>query len=223
MNIIAFRPETSDSGSAADANRKTTGIVAGTHVATTNGWRPVEAIIPGERILTFDGGLQPVLRVKRARLWSRARACPRRSWPLTVPSQALGNNTPMTLLPDQPVMLESDAAEDISGDPFALLPAEALEGFRGIARIFPEESVEIVTLYFEIEQVVFANIGARFLCPADDVDADGDSELDGYVTMSLKQATRLTRAIADGEANAAEAAFVNHSARANAAGPVRRP
>ncbi len=188
------------------------GIIAGTRVATTIGWRPIEEVKPGERVLTFDGGLQEVARVDRSRLWARAKACPRRHWPLHVPVDALGNQTPMQLLPDQPVMLESDAAEDIFGDPFTLMPAAALEGFRGIRRELPDATTEIVTLFFEEEQVVFANIGALFLCPADvsAVDeAHGRTSGEVYSMLPLEKAADLTRMIAREESRAAENAFAD--------------
>ena len=40
---------------------RTTGLVAGTRIATAMGWRAVEAIAVGDLVLTFDNGLQPVV------------------------------------------------------------------------------------------------------------------------------------------------------------------
>ena len=88
------------------------------------------------------------------------------TWPLHVPAGALGNREDMYLMPGQAVLVESDTAEEVLGDPFAMIPAAALDGFRGISRVAPQERVEVVTLSFAQDEVVFANIGALFFCPA---------------------------------------------------------
>ncbi len=141
------------------------GLVSGTRVATRMGWRPVEAITEGDEVLTFDHGLQTVIEVRREVVWSATTDCPEHLWPLHVPADALGNLQETHLLPEQHVLVESDAAEDFLGDPFAMLPAEALVGFRGITRQMPTEVIEVVTLHFRRDEIVFANIGALFYQP----------------------------------------------------------
>ena len=69
------------------------------------------------------------------------------------------------LLPGQTVMIESDVAEEVYGDAFALIPATALDGYRGIERVIPEARFEVITLHFAQDEIVFANIGALFHCP----------------------------------------------------------
>ena len=141
------------------------GLVSGTRVATRMGWRPVEAIAVGDEVLPFDHGLQTVIEVRRDVVWNAASTCPEHLWPLRVPAGALGNLQETYLLPEQHVLVESDAAEDYLGDPFAMLPAEALIGFRGITRQMPTQMIEVVTLHFRRDEVVFANIGALFYQP----------------------------------------------------------
>lgn len=172
---------------------RTAGLVSGTKVASTLGWRPVEAIDVGDKVLTFDGGMQPVVRVERETLWKGTAACPKEQWPLRVPTGALGNQDPMFLLPDQNVLIESDTAEEVLGDPFALIPALALEGVSGIRRIRPHRVLEVITLHFETDQIVFANIGALFHCPAaaqsDLLTAEGENR---YEPLPLTQACLLS-------------------------------
>lgn len=141
------------------------GIVAGTKVATAVGWRPVEAIIAGDRVLTFDAGLQTVIEVRRQVLYASVTLVPMDNWPLFVPAGALGNRADMQILPGQNVLIESDTAEAMYGDPFVLLPAAALEGYNGISRLALSARVEVVSLHFAQDQIVHANIGALFLCP----------------------------------------------------------
>lgn len=147
------------------AGGKTAGLAMGTKVATSLGWRPVEAVVPGDRVLTFDSGMQEITHVTRGVLWQGPDACPRRLWPLMVPAGALGNAQSMTILPDQPVVIESEVGKEIYGDPFTLVPAGALEGFRGIERMPPEAEAGVVTLHFHRDQVVFGSAGALFYCP----------------------------------------------------------
>lgn len=142
------------------------GLVTGTRVATNIGWRMVEAIAPGDLALTFDGGMQVVRRITRNILWSSPNNCPEHLWPLHVPAGAFGNQNDMQLLPEQIVMVESDAAEESFGDPFALMPAAALRGFNGIYPVKPHGDIVVYTLHFDQEQVVFACSSALFHCPS---------------------------------------------------------
>jgi hypothetical protein len=133
------------------------GIVAGTRIATAMGWRPVEALAAGDLVMTFDHGLRPVVAVHRSQLFAGRNACPRHMMPLAVPEGALGNASPMLLLPEQTVLVESDLAEAVFGDPFAVIPAAALEGYRGIDRITPHQRVEIVVVQCAEDEVIYAN------------------------------------------------------------------
>ncbi|WP_425049383.1 Hint domain-containing protein [Psychromarinibacter sp. S121] len=139
------------------------GMLAGTKVATAKGWCPVETLTEGDLVLTFDRGLQPLRRVTKTRS-STGQNVPQSEWPLFVPKDALGNSQPLMLQPTQPVMIESDAAEVLYGDPFALIDAFVLDGYRGIARLQPEGPVETIGLCFDQDEVVFVNDGALVFC-----------------------------------------------------------
>lgn len=170
------------------------GLISGTKVATGMGWRPVEAIAEGDNVLTFDGGLQAITKVSRIRLWSGQETCPRQFWPLEVPAGALGNREVMRVLPGQNIMVESDAAEDLYGDPFSLLPVEAIEGLYGVERTPPDSDVEVIVLHFAADQVVFAENGALFFCPAfkDMIDAASAQEARPfYSILSMDEARFL--------------------------------
>ncbi|WP_417249328.1 Hint domain-containing protein [Celeribacter sp.] len=176
----------------------TAGLVAGTQVATAIGWRIVEAVQEGDKVLTFDDGLQTVRRVERRFVEVGRRAT---DVPLHVPAGALGNREAMLLLPDQPVMVESDLGEAMFGDPFTLVPAHALTGFKGIAPDADAEVFEVISIYFDSEQVVFGNVGALFFCPAaesvDLLDAAAESYTPGYEVLSPDQALRFVAAMRD--------------------------
>lgn len=178
------------------------GIVAGTHIATNMGWRPVEAIAVGDMVMTFDHGLRPVVAVHRSQLFAGRTACPRHMMPLAVPPGALGNASPMLLLPEQTILLESDLAEAVFGDPFALIPAAALEGYRGIDRITPHQRVEIITLQFEEEEIVYANGSGMIHCAS--VHGTSISVLmeatEGYAALPMDMARAIVAQMIESDA-----------------------
>jgi hypothetical protein len=140
------------------------GLIEGTFIACENGWRPVGAITVGDLVMTFDNGLQPVTELRRSLLWTTDSEKRQSLQHLEVPRKALGNLTPMRLLPEQRVLLESDAAEALHGDPFVLVPAAALEGYRGITRVVPYQPTEIFSLGFDREEVIYANGASLVHC-----------------------------------------------------------
>ena len=143
----------------------TQGIMAGTRVASNLGWRPVEALTAGDKVLTFDNGMQTLAEVRREVLWLDATHVPEQHWPVTVPAGALCNRAALTVMPDQGVMVESDVADDAVEDPFAVIAARQLVGLRGITRTPPRRQVEVVTLIFSEAQVIYAEGGALLHCP----------------------------------------------------------
>jgi len=153
----------SDFGSIAE------GLIAGTLVATEMGWQPVEDLAPGDRIVTFDNGMRPLKSVNVSTLWTAESSAPRSVWPLEVPQRALGNREVIHLLPDQSVLIESDEAEALYGDPFLMISAGVLEGYEGITRVPPAREMVIVTLEFDRDEVVYANGTTLVHCPNDRV------------------------------------------------------
>ena len=142
------------------------GLVAGTQVATSIGWRSVEAIAIGDEVLTFDRGMQPVRHVTRGLLWRAEDSCPEALWPMKVPAGALGNLEEMVLLSEQSILVESDSADAMLGDPFALFNSIDLVGFRGIERVRPVGDIEVIQLQFDDDEIVFAAAGALIFCPS---------------------------------------------------------
>lgn len=137
------------------------GLYALTPVATPQGWVRAGSLVPGAEVLTFDGGPVRVASVSTQRLDPRA---PRSAWPLQVPMEVLGNTEPAVLLPEQGVMVDSDLAEDLFGDPFVSVPASALEGWRGIIRV-PPLAQNVVKLAFDAPALIYAGGDMIVVCP----------------------------------------------------------
>lgn len=142
----------------------TEGLAADTLIATETGWQRAADLRPGDRIVTFDNGLQPLRRAIRGEFAEPGIDLPTAAQPLSVPTGALGNRRPMVLLSGQSVLIESDAAESLYGDPFALIPAAALEGWKGIARLRPGAELEVVYLEFDGDEIVYAEGMALVQC-----------------------------------------------------------
>lgn len=174
---------------------RTTGLIAGTKVATAAGWTGVEYIQMGQQVLTFDGGLQTVIAVTRHVLAPNTNDVA--SYPLSVPAGALGNLEAITILPHQPVMIESDLAEEVTGDPFALIPSMSLDGVRGIIPMRPTKCIEVIQLHFAQDEIVFANIGALFLCRAQ-ADLVSDMGRSDYDVLPWDLAKDLTDCLSFG-------------------------
>lgn len=185
------------------------GLLAATPVATPEGWCPAGDLSPGDHVLTFDDGPQPVLSVYMATITDPPPAL----WPLRVPPWALDNRDEITLLPQQRVLIEADQAEVLFGDPFALIPAEALEHWRGIARARPAHGEAVVQLTFARPQILYASRGVLLSCAGEDWafpqpgwgDAAGEALFTdpGPSVCSLQQGRHLIACLMAEEAGAA--------------------
>lgn len=175
----------------------TNGLISGTRIATSMGWRAVDAIAVGDQVLTFDNGLQQITDVRRATLWVDATYVPEHMWPVHVPAGALGNYNPMSVLPDQGLMIESDAALDQHGDPFAVVPALSLVGIRGITRQAPRQQIEIISLTFAADQVIYAEGNVLLHCPAAKVTLNDmlNGAQSGYEVLSVSDAAFLAECL----------------------------
>ncbi|PVH29059.1 Hint domain-containing protein [Pararhodobacter oceanensis] len=178
------------------------GLIAGTMVATELGWQRVEDLRSGDRVVTFDNGMRPLKTVQISTLWTAESAAPRGLWPLEVPAKALGNREAIRLLPDQAVLIESDEAEALYGDPFMMVKANVLEGYNAITRVPPMREMKIVTLVFEGDEVVYASGTTLVHCPNEQGEMVHSAEemmLTGgkvhYQQLTDRQARRLIDAM----------------------------
>ncbi|MFN7002829.1 MAG: Hint domain-containing protein [Roseinatronobacter sp.] len=134
------------------------GFLHGSRIATEHGWQTVENVLPGEQVLTFDYGPQTVLENKVIEI-RRDTIPDRKARLIAIPSGALGNKQDVRVLPMQEVLIESDEAEELYGDPFVLIPAVMLEGYKGIHKVPLAGNLSLSMLIFEREQVVHSTGG----------------------------------------------------------------
>lgn len=133
-----------------------TGLYASTPVQTAFGWQALSQLGPGDLVMSSDSGLQPVhsiLPETRRALWS-----------VRIPADALGNPQMVMLPPGQAVLIRTDYARPFSGDDLALVPATALEGWRGIAPHVPARPEPILQLRLIRPALLFAGPGLLVSC-----------------------------------------------------------
>jgi hypothetical protein len=132
------------------------GLIAGSAVATQTGWCAIERIVAGDHLLTFDNGMKAVVE-NRAIIIRRAELPEAKAYLMHVPAGALGNRAEMLVLPMQELVLESDRAEAHYGDPFVLIPAVLLEGYKGIRKVPMTADLRVHMLTFAAEQIIQIN------------------------------------------------------------------
>ncbi len=159
-------------------------LTAGTMVETQSGWMPVERLSLGDQVYTFDGGLAPISGLRQTRLTAGTQL-----W--HVPGGALNNCADLYLTQDQHVMIFDNNAEDLYDTPYVLVPATALQGFRGTRQMDAVAGTVAVEMTFDAEEVVFANTGALVRCAAQ------SGETDGFFRVLTNAEARILLALLD--------------------------
>ena len=140
-----------------------TGLYASTRVQTAFGWQTVAELQPGDLVMTKDDGLTALSAIHtefRRALWS-----------VRLPAGAVGNLVDMMLPPGQSVLIQTGYAMPFSGDDLALVPATAMEGWRGIAPHVPAKSEPILQLRLSRPGVLFVGPGLMVGCEGGDLAA----------------------------------------------------
>jgi hypothetical protein len=98
--------------------------------------------------------------------------------------------------------MESDLIEDHQGDPFAVVPASTLEGYRGICRLHPDNHLQLITPRFEQDEVIYLEAGLLGYCPAprDLLTIGVDLHEDIYKVLPIEEACALIEAMTTAEA-----------------------
>ncbi len=138
-----------------DAN---TGLVEGSTVMTLKGARAVEALRPGDRILTRAGAM--VLRDIEVR-------CDRQARLVRISASALGNERPdedIVVAADQPILVRDWRAQALAGVAAAMIPALRLADGAYI-RAEARRDTRIFRLVFDQPAVIYAQ-GLEFGCEA---------------------------------------------------------
>ncbi len=132
------------------------GFAQGSEILTMSGIKSVEALAPGERIVTRGGAR--VLRSVSHRTVPDAAL-------IRVAASALGHDRPeadMIVAADQPILLRDWRARALAGEDRALVAAGRLADGEYI-RHEPRRDVELYTLHFDGPAVIYAQ-GLELAC-----------------------------------------------------------
>ncbi|MEM9580272.1 MAG: Hint domain-containing protein [Pseudomonadota bacterium] len=142
------------------------GLLLGKLIATTLGWRPVEALCVGDLVLTFDNGFLPIRAVRRVVLWDGDGACPDHLRPVEIGADLLPDVSCVRVMSHQGIMVESDFAESHRGDPFAVILPGAIAQFGLAQPVHCEAPIEVIILEFDSDEVIYGQSGMLYHVPA---------------------------------------------------------
>ena len=137
-----------------------TGILSGTCLKTPAGAIAIENLRVGDYVLTFDDGLQQIRSITRS--WIRPNAATggvsrKLVW---IDNGTHGNALPLMVPYGQPIMIESDLAESVLGDPFAVVTADTLVGTGCSEYVSICDPIEVYKVKFDFPQLAYCAGGA---------------------------------------------------------------
>ncbi|MEL6523379.1 MAG: Hint domain-containing protein, partial [Pseudomonadota bacterium] len=135
----------------------TLGVLSGTLVETSRGWRRVEYLDRFSKLYTYDGELRQIVGLQRGSLGNDG------SMVVCVPGGKLNVCQDLLLLPDQPILVGSRGGQDGRGK---LCLAKHLCGRWGVRAARLPRGTTVFQLAFEEEELIYANTGALIYCPA---------------------------------------------------------
>lgn len=134
-------------------------LTAGTDVLTPLGRRKIEALRPGDLVLTCDHGAQPLRWIGARRLTRAEFEKDPRHLPIRIRAGALGHETPradLLVSPQHRVLLSSPIAQRMFDSREVLVAAKKLLGMPGIEVVEDCEEITYMHLLFDEHEVIFA-------------------------------------------------------------------
>ena len=125
-------------------------FVAGTRVRTPRGERRVEALVPGDLVMTQDEGAQPLRWIGRRRVAARGDFAP-----VCIAAGAFGDHRRLMVSPLHRILIRDSLAEMLFGEREVLVAARDLVNDRTVRRI-EGGMVDYVHILFDRHQVVFS-------------------------------------------------------------------
>jgi VCBS repeat-containing protein len=122
----------------------------GTLIATPQGQRPVERIVPGDMVLTRDHGARTVLWTGRRRVAAEGNLAP-----IAIAAGTLGNRREIIVSPQHRVCIGGWAAELHCGAPEVLVAAAHLVDGKNVRRL-PGGEVTYLHLMFDRHEMIWA-------------------------------------------------------------------
>lgn len=148
--------------SISDLDRLSVNIVCfcnGTMILTPTGERPVEDLVVGDKVVTYDGTERRLRAINRRTLGANELACRQNLWPIRIAAGALGQGVPardLLVSPQHRILVNSAIALRMTGTT-ALVAAKTLLGLPRVAQSLPQNPVTYVHLVFDQHQIIRAD------------------------------------------------------------------
>ncbi|NJS38446.1 MAG: hypothetical protein HC783_04830 [Rhodobacteraceae bacterium] len=188
----------------------------GVMILTDRGEVPVEALVPGDLVMTRDNGLQPVRWVGRRDLGLLDLMADPDLQPIEIATGALANGPDRVLRvsPQHRVLVEGARAELMFGEAEVLVAAKHLLGQAGVTRVLPLEGVAYIHILFDRHEIVQSDgVWTESFQPADRMLSAMDAEVRGEVLKLFPQLAKAEAAFP-----AARLSLKAHEARVLLAG-----
>lgn len=159
------------------------GLIEGSLLRSTSGWRAVEALTRHETLCAFPHGTVRLERIRTEEIWFDPVDCPHGVRPLGVPVGALGNTDFLLLQQDMRVLFRDPDLDPALGTADVTIRAGDLIGFRGIAPVAPPRKARLFRLDLASEELIAAGGGAWLLCTPEICPMDRLAEGDGAISV----------------------------------------
>lgn len=125
-------------------------FVAGTLIRTPDGDKPVEELAPGDLVMTYDDGPQPVRWIGRRTVEAKGKLAP-----IRIRRGTFGKHGTLLVSPQHRILVRDVLAELMFGERDVLVKARDLVN-DGSVKIMEGGEVEYVHLLFDTHQVIFS-------------------------------------------------------------------
>jgi hypothetical protein len=125
-------------------------FLAGTEIETETGPRPIEDLVPGDLVMTVDGGLQPVRWIGRSTVCGLGPLAP-----IRIRAGVLGNTRDLWVSPNHRILLRSSVAELYFGTSEVLVAAKFLVDGAGVS-VQPVPRADYLHLLLDSHALVFS-------------------------------------------------------------------
>lgn len=133
---------------------------AGTRIETDRGPVPVEDLVPGDRVMTLDHGMQAIRWVGQRGVGLAETVAHPDILPIRIAAGAMGSGLPrrdLWLSPQHRVMVRSRISERMTGAAEALVAAKHLCGLPGISQVSVPRTVTYLHLRLDRHEVIQAD------------------------------------------------------------------